>query len=178
MVVLMGFSLVGCPKKSKGPVVESTAGTLTTEIPVMTPADTAKTLDVGTQWATSPALFGTVLFDYMKAELTDASREILRQNASVLKAALKVAPGLKIRVEGHCDDRGTLEYNMVLGERRARVVRDYYSSLGVPRSSLSTISYGEENPVCREATENCWATNRRGETTLKSDAPIRIPLPN
>jgi peptidoglycan-associated lipoprotein len=101
----------------------------------------------------------------------------LKKNAAALKAVQKAATGLKVRVEGHCDDRGTLEYNMALGQRRAKAVRDYYATLGVTKSALDTISFGEERPVCTEASEECWAQNRRGETTVKASNPIVVPVP-
>jgi peptidoglycan-associated lipoprotein len=68
---------------------------------------------------------------------------------------------VKVNIEGHCDDRGTTEYNLALGAKRAQVAQNYLVSLGVPASRLSTISYGEEVPVCREENESCWQKNRR-----------------
>ena len=171
----MGFALSGCPK-AKPPVMEEpepVAEVTPVEVVPMVP-----TLDVGTSFATAPSFLDAVYFDYMKAELTQASRMSLQKNASILKTALASTPALKIRIEGHADDRGTLEYNMALGERRAKAVKDYYASLGVAKSALSTISYGEERPVCTDAGEDCWWRNRRGETTLKAGTPVQIPLSN
>ena len=68
---------------------------------------------------------------------------------------------LSVTIEGHADARGTSEYNLALGERRANAVRDYVTSLGVPANRLRTISYGKERPVCTEDTESCWSQNRR-----------------
>jgi len=70
-------------------------------------------------------------------------------------------PGTRVEVEGHCDERGTSEYNLGLGARRARVVRDALVEAGVSSDRLSTVSYGEELPLCKESTESCWARNRR-----------------
>ena len=70
-------------------------------------------------------------------------------------------------VEGHCDNRGTTEYNLSLGQKRAKEVRDYYVRLGVSENSIGTISYGEENPACEEETEECWMKNRRSETKVR-----------
>jgi peptidoglycan-associated lipoprotein len=175
---LFGFALTGCPK-AKGPSPEAVApetAPVSPEETVQVPA--VPTLDVGTDFATAPGFLDTVNFEYMKAELTVSGRASLKKNATVLKTVLKAAPGVKVRVEGHCDDRGTLEYNMALGQRRAKVVRDYYATLGISKGVLDTISYGEERPLCTQATDECWAQNRRSETTLKSAAPVQIPLPN
>lgn len=70
-------------------------------------------------------------------------------------------PGVRVEVEGHCDERGTSEYNLGLGARRARVVRDALVQAGVNSENLSTVSYGEELPLCKESIESCWVRNRR-----------------
>ena len=70
-------------------------------------------------------------------------------------------------VEGHCDERGTTEYNLGLGQRRAAAVRQYYMTLGLDGGRIATISYGKEQPVCTEHTEDCWAKNRRGVTKVR-----------
>jgi peptidoglycan-associated lipoprotein len=171
-VVLFGtmiLSLTGCPPKKKPMSVEPPPE----EAQMETPAP--GTLEIGTDWVNAP-LIPAVYFEVNKAELRPEARDILKKNAAVLKAVLGLHPSVMVRVEGHCDERGTLEYNLALGERRARAVRDFYASLGVNKAALSTISYGEERPVCTQNTENCWWKNRRGETTLKSSGgPIRVP---
>ena len=106
----------------------------------------------------------TVEFDFDRAELREESRKVLRENAAVLKKR----PAAEVQVAGHCDERGTTEYNLALGQRRANAVRDYYKYLGVKLSRMSTISYGEERPVCQEADEECWSRNRRAETLVKT----------
>ena len=73
-----------------------------------------------------------------------------------------------LTVEGHCDERGTREYNLGLGARRAQSVKDYLASLGVSAARLDTISYGKERPVCVESNDACWSQNRRGVSTIKS----------
>lgn len=176
-LVLFGIALTGCPK-AKGPTPDVAA----TEPAEAAPVDTlltpsVPTVSVGTDFATAPEFLDTVTFEYMKADLTAPARTSLKKNAGVLKTILKAATSVKVRVEGHCDDRGTLEYNMALGQRRAKVVRDYYATLGISKSALDTISYGEERPLCTDATEECWARNRRSETALKSATPIQVPLP-
>ncbi len=102
-------------------------------------------------------LFNDIHFDYDKADLREGDRQILARNADVLKKY----DFLKITIEGHCDERGSVEYNLALGERRARAASDYLISLGVPAARLKTVSYGKEVPLCQESNEDCWARNRR-----------------
>jgi peptidoglycan-associated lipoprotein len=71
----------------------------------------------------------------------------------------------RVEVEGHCDERGTSEYNLALGARRARAVKDAMVGMGISADRMSTVSYGEELPLCKESTESCWATNRRSHLT-------------
>jgi peptidoglycan-associated lipoprotein len=105
----------------------------------------------------------TVNFEFDRYELSEESRAVLQANAALLKAR----KDWSVLVEGHCDDRGTTEYNLALGQKRAKSVRDYYVRLGVPESSIGTISYGEEKPLCTDATDACWLTNRRAETKVR-----------
>jgi peptidoglycan-associated lipoprotein len=105
-----------------------------------------------------------VTFEFDRYGLSETTREILKANAELLKSRKE---WLAV-VEGHCDNRGTVEYNLALGQKRAKEVRDYYVMLGVPESSLGTISYGEEQPACPEETEQCWAMNRRAETKVRN----------
>jgi peptidoglycan-associated lipoprotein len=74
---------------------------------------------------------------------------------------MKENPGYLFTIEGHCDERGTNEYNLALGQRRATAAKDYVVSLGVAADLLRTISYGEERPFCRQSDESCWQQNRR-----------------
>ncbi|MBO7605747.1 MAG: OmpA family protein, partial [Elusimicrobiaceae bacterium] len=88
----------------------------------------------------------------------------LKANAEILKVK-----GINnITVEGNCDDRGTIAYNIALGQKRANEVRDYYIKLGVKAENINTVSYGEENPVCTDQTESCWAKNRRADTVASA----------
>lgn len=103
-------------------------------------------------------------FDYDKAELTAEAREILKANAEYLKSN----ESFNVIVEGNTDERGTTEYNLALGQRRAMAVREYYGQLGVALSRVGTISYGEEKPVDPLHTEAAWAKNRRAETKVRS----------
>lgn len=118
----------------------------------------------------------TVYFDTNKDEMREDARAALKRNAARLKAVLSVAPDAQFQVEGHCDERNTLEYNMALGQRRANRVRDYYVYLGIKRSALRTVSYGEEKPVCGEGEESCWQRNRRSETLVRAPSgPVKMP---
>jgi len=105
----------------------------------------------------------SVYFDFDGYGLSEELRKTLRRNAETLKAHKE---WLAV-VEGHCDSRGTTEYNLALGQKRAREVRAYYTRLGVPESSIGSISYGEEKPFCLEETDSCWAGNRRADTKVK-----------
>ena len=174
-----GLLLTGCPKTSKVTPEEENAPAPATEAPAQPAAPAAEAgapaLEVGADYAGAPAL-PAAHFGYMKADLDAEARTVLKKNAAALKVVFAAAPSVQIRVEGHCDARGTLEYNLALGQRRANAVKDYYLSLGIAKAVVKTISYGQEHPVCSSSTEACWAENRRGETTLRSDAPVRIPL--
>ncbi len=97
-----------------------------------------------------------IYFEFDRAELSSEAREILNRVAELLKAS----PKKNITIEGNCDDRGTNEYNLALGQTRADSAARYLQSLGIDRKRIKTISYGEERPVCTEATEACWLKNR------------------
>lgn len=104
-------------------------------------------------------LLGDVYFEFDKATLTDATRSQLGKNADFLKS--QDGEDFVITIEGHCDERGTNDYNLALGDRRANSARDYLTSLGISGDRLRTISYGEERPQCEESNEDCWQLNRR-----------------
>ncbi len=104
-------------------------------------------------------LLGDVYFEFDKATLTDATRSQLGKNADFLKS--QDGEDFVITIEGHCDERGTNDYNLALGDRRANSARDYLTSLGISGDRLKTISYGEERPQCEESNEDCWQLNRR-----------------
>jgi peptidoglycan-associated lipoprotein len=101
----------------------------------------------------------TVYFAFDSSDLDDTARATIQANAEWLADN---GPH-KIVIEGHCDERGTIEYNLALGERRASAVRDYMASLGIPASGIRIVSYGEERPANPGRTEAAWAQNRRGE---------------
>lgn len=98
-----------------------------------------------------------IYFAFDKSILTPASQENLTQKAEWLRQN----PNATLTVEGHCDERGTAEYNLALGDRRAESAKAFLVDLGIAASRITTISYGEERPVCTDKTEECWAKNRR-----------------
>lgn len=103
-----------------------------------------------------------VFYEFDRYDLSADARATLRANADWLKSN----PSAKVEIEGHCDERGTNEYNLALGAKRAQAAREFLSSLGIPAERLSTISYGEEIPVCQEHSEDCWRKNRRARFVI------------
>ncbi|TYO97688.1 peptidoglycan-associated lipoprotein [Geothermobacter ehrlichii] len=166
MIALCSLLVVGCAKK---PAVTETAP----EQPVETRVAAEQPSAVSDQGVSESAVqermaadleavaskLQRIHFDFDQYTLSPEARDILAANAALLKAN----PELKIRIEGHCDERGSDEYNLALGERRAVAARDYLVSLGVAADRLSTISYGEEMPLDPASNEAAWAKNRRAE---------------
>ena len=101
---------------------------------------------------------GDIFFDFDKYDIRQTDARTLDGNAQWLKSN----PNHLILIEGHCDERGTNEYNLALGERRAAATREYLVSLGIPADRIQTVSKGEESPFCTEENESCWQQNRRG----------------
>ena len=108
-----------------------------------------------------------VYFAFDKYDLSTDARATLKANGDWLKRN----PAARIEIEGHCDERGTNEYNLALGAKRAQAAKDYLVTLGIPASRISTISYGEETPVCREHNEACWQKNRRDRFVVLREKP-------
>ena len=109
-------------------------------------------------------LLKDIHFDFDKYDIRRGDEEILRENAALIKKYPKV----KIQIEGHCDERGTVEYNLALGERRANNAKKYLVSLGIASNRISTISYGKEKPLDPGRNEEAWANNRRAHIVLLS----------
>jgi peptidoglycan-associated lipoprotein len=103
-----------------------------------------------------------IYFEFDKSTLTPMAQDTLMRHA----AWLRENPDATVTIEGHCDDRGTNEYNLALGDRRADSAKAFLVDLGIASSRLTTISYGEERPLCMQQTEECWAKNRRGHFVL------------
>lgn len=167
--------LVGCPKKTK-PVIEppkpeTTVTSSTATVPTTGDIETwpieppEPPIRGKTDWDVIPDL-KTVYFDYDKSELSREGQDVLAKNAE----SLKKFPGKTVLVEGHCCECGTIEYNIGLGQRRAKMVRDYYIQLGIEPQRIATISYGKEKPVypgvCPPDNLEFGGKNRRAETKL------------
>lgn len=157
LVTLALVAFTGCSKKP--PVVTETA-------PVEQPVEVVKPAPIpepeapkGPDYANlDPSQYGIedVFYGYDKYDLDDVAMGTLTKNARILKEA-----GVTLMVAGHCDERGTIEYNLALGEKRAKAARDYLVSLGVPAGNLRVTSYGESRPFANGSTEADWAQNRR-----------------
>jgi peptidoglycan-associated lipoprotein len=153
LLVISGLLFtVGCQKKSVAvtkpgvaPVEEKVVVTEEKKV-VGVPADT-----------TGMIMQEDIFFAFDRSTLTPASQDNLMRKAAWLRAN----PNVTVTIEGHCDERGTNEYNLALGDRRADSAKAFLVDLGIAASRLTTISYGEERPVCFQQTEECWAKNRR-----------------
>lgn len=111
-------------------------------------------------------LFEDIYFDYDEYQISASARAVLEK----ISTWMLTNRATKISIEGHCDERGTNEYNLALGDRRAKAVRDVLIALGVPSGRIEMISYGEEKPVCSEKTEACYAKNRRVHFVMLKEA--------
>ena len=167
MIVLGGF-FFGCSTESAkktdiggsnlSPSASSRPGSSATSPAVSSKTPPASSLDAlreGKRPDEGP--MKNVYFEFDSYALSSEARAILKANAAWLKAN----PSSSVEIEGHCDERGTTEYNLALGAKRARAAMDYLATLGVNQSRIKTTSYGEELPACREASETCYEKNRR-----------------
>jgi peptidoglycan-associated lipoprotein len=106
-----------------------------------------------------------IYFDFDKYDIRSADQKTLDANAAWLKSNARAL----LLIEGHCDERGTPEYNLALGERRAQAAMSYLVALGIQANRISIVSYGQQQPLCTERTEACWAKNRRAHFLVKSE---------
>jgi peptidoglycan-associated lipoprotein len=169
------LAVLGCRKKPvETPPLEPEPTPPPTTAPAPTPKPTEVQEPFREEKPTAPeeltadqikarGLLQTIYFDLDKHDLSDTARSTLRTNAEWLKAHAN----WKVVVEGHCDERGTTEYNLELGSRRSRAVRDYLISLGIPESRFRTVSYGEERPASQGHDEAAWSKNRRAEFSVE-----------
>jgi peptidoglycan-associated lipoprotein len=114
--------------------------------------------------ATAESALKDAFFDYDKADIRPDAQQVLATDADFLKAH----PEIKVSIEGNCDQRGSEEYNLGLGDRRAASARNFLADLGVARERMSTISYGKNRLTCTESTEGCWQQNRRAHVVLQT----------
>jgi peptidoglycan-associated lipoprotein len=100
-------------------------------------------------------------FDYDRASLRPDAMKALQADSSALREILKDYPDYKLTIEGHADERGSAEYNVALGDRRASAAKEYLVGVGIPAAQFDVVSYGKERPLCEDHNENCWQKNRR-----------------
>lgn len=185
LIVLLLISAVGCAKKYTKPAETTAAPEAPVREEVMKEdirPETVETMRVdesvservmtpGEETAAESALqadeaaksiFRDVLFDYDKYDIRDDARPALDAVATYLGKN----KGINIVVEGHCDDRGTNEYNLALGEKRAKAAKNYLASLGVAADRMIVITFGEEKPLCTAQNESCWQQNRRAHFVI------------
>lgn len=112
--------------------------------------------------ASAPATLSDIYFDFDQYTVRSDAQGVMEANAAVLRARSGV-----LVIEGHCDERGTLAYNLVLGEKRAKSAKRYLEELGIPGSRIQTTSYGEVRPLCRDHNEACWGKNRRAHFVVQ-----------
>lgn len=158
--MICAFAATGCKKKPKA----GAAGLTGADVGSVSGSDIYSEA-LGDRFAGGveiPGQFSPVYFDYDSAVIKDAERSKLEAVADYLRKN----PAAKLIVEGHCDERGSNEYNLALGERRALAVRAYLVGLGVQADRIQTKSYGEERPVAHGHDESAWRLNRRGEFVL------------
>lgn len=162
-LILAVFAVTGCAHQAAvakvEPAVTPPADTEVVKLTQTTPAPTQPLADDGTRALTDALKGGVIHFEFDAAELKPESLDTLQKVGSVLKAH----SNLKLSVQGNCDERGTTEYNLALGQRRAAAARTYLINFGVQPTQVDDISYGSERPVDPAHTEAAWASNRRDD---------------
>ena len=170
LIPLLFMSLVACSTKSPAKPPETTTTQPQQQMAVTTrqtktaPANSGSSLDAlreGVPPASGP--LKDIYFDFDQYNLSADAREVLKSHSGWLKNNASA----QVEVEGHCDERGTGEYNLALGAKRAQAAKDYLVTLGVPVERFTAVSYGKELPVCSEHTEACWQKNRHDRFVVK-----------
>jgi len=162
------------------PAAQTIPQTHLSDVPVSGPITTPASADVHSIKENAPvqvdrnptvdwvnAHLQDVFYGYDRADLTDSASAALEQDAKLLPSILAQFPHLKATVEGHCDERGSAEYNLALGDTRARRASEALRELGLSTANLDTVSYGKENPQCSESSESRWQKNRRAHIAIK-----------
>jgi peptidoglycan-associated lipoprotein len=111
------------------------------------------------------ARLNDALFDYDKSVIRDDASTVLKADVGVIRDILANYPNQKLLIEGNADERGSEEYNLALGDRRARAAQEFLVQMGIPAAQLSLVSYGKDRPICTDNTEDCWQRNRRAHVT-------------
>jgi peptidoglycan-associated lipoprotein len=173
-ILCFGLIMIGCPKKTvmkEEPSVKKEEAKAEAEAAKEKETKAKEQFEKSMVAAKTPGIEGEVFessmlkdihFDFDRYNIRPADATILKENAALLNKYTNV----KIQIEGHCDERGTVEYNLALGERRATSAKNYLVSLGVASVRISTISYGEEKPLDPGHNEEAWAKNRRAHTLV------------
>jgi len=150
-----------------GPAGETTANaTVSVSAPPAPPPPVTSSASKGTLESRVQSDLRDALFDYDSNNIRDDARAALMGDADAIKRILADFPTASINVEGHCDERGSAEYNLGLGDRRSTAARDFLAQMGIPADRLKTISYGKERPVCTDSNEDCWQRNRRAHFSV------------
>jgi peptidoglycan-associated lipoprotein len=175
-LIALSLTFAGCAKKTAAkaappaptPIAPAVASTAAPERASSRPSQVATSTPPRTPDAATRARIQDLLnriqdayFDYNEHTLRPDAEVALRTDAQTLADIIKQYPDFKLTVEGHCDERGSDEYNLALGDARAKQTKDYLATLGLPGDQLATISYGKDKPVCSEHDEACWQKNRR-----------------
>ena len=163
-VLAAGLLLAACASKPEDTQASSPSGSTTTGAGS---AVTSSSIVPGSQQDLAQNVGDRVLFGFDKYDLSPEAQATLERQA----AWLRQYPSVTVSVEGHCDERGTREYNLALGERRANSVKNYLVALGVDQNRIQTISYGKERPAVSGSNEEAWAQNRRAVTVVSGGAP-------
>jgi peptidoglycan-associated lipoprotein len=190
LCIILGIAVIGCQQKrtvkpEQPPVQEQSAqkeqSSASQKEPSQWQRDTtrksqeeiteqtlakAETSKESARFKEESGLFQDIYFEYDAYDIRDDAKPVLQEIAAWLMKNGKT----KLSVEGHCDERGTNEYNLALGDRRAKAVRDYLIALGIASGRVQMISYGEEKPLCAETTEECWTKNRRAHFVVLREA--------
>ena len=161
MIVVGLVSLWGCPKKME---VASAPESHEEAVAIPTQAAPAAAPEVTSEGSEARAMVSEtglklIYFDFDKSFIRDDARPVMQANAEWLKANPKV----KVKIKGNCDERGTIEYNLALGQRRAASAKKYLTDVGISSSRISLISYGKEKSACTDHNETCWQKNRRDD---------------
>jgi peptidoglycan-associated lipoprotein len=164
IVLAAGLLLAACASKPEDTQASSASGSTTTGAGS---AVTSSSIVPGSQQDLAQNVGDRVLFGFDKYDLSPEAQATLERQA----AWLRQYPSVTVSVEGHCDERGTREYNLALGERRANSVKNYLVALGVDQNRIQTISYGKERPAVSGSNEEAWAQNRRAVTVVSGGAP-------
>jgi peptidoglycan-associated lipoprotein len=156
LLLSLGLALGGCGSSQKDDSMDTDAA-------VESMDQDEKNFEVNADSDSSTAgTLETVNFDFNSAKLTSSARSALQNNANFLKENSDV----EVQIEGHCDERGGVQYNLALGERRAKSVRDYLVAMGISSARLSTISFGKERPLAFGHNEAAWSQNRRANFVI------------